>query len=156
MFRLDKVVQACVAEYRQIYPGTAFITDFAAVTINGTPEYIAQLLDKVVANAVDFAPAGKPVRLSCKSDTGEAVISVANPGPGLEAHMKDRIFEPMVSVRPDGNNKVPHLGMGLHIVRMITEYHGGYLYADNLIEEEGVIVVIRLPLAKGASSADKH
>jgi len=152
VFRLDKVVQACVAECRQIYPGTPFIADFSAVTISGTPEYIAQMLDKIVANAVDFSSAGTPVRIVCKVDTGEAVISVSNQGPYLEAHMKDRIFEAMVSVRPNGRNKVPHLGMGLHIARMITEYHGGYLYADNLIGEEGVIVVIRLPLVKPSAN----
>jgi signal transduction histidine kinase len=36
--------------------------------------------------------------------------------------------------------------MGLHIARMITEYHGGYIYADNLLDEQGVIIVVRLPL----------
>ncbi len=35
--------------------------------------------------------------------------------------------------------------MGLHIARMITEFHQGYIYADNLLEE-GVIVVLRIPL----------
>jgi len=36
--------------------------------------------------------------------------------------------------------------MGLHIARMIAEYHGGFVYADNLIEDEGVIVVLRIPV----------
>src|SRR5690606_9420724 len=66
IFRLDQVVEACVAEYRQIYPETTFETDFAPVTIQGTPEYIAQMMDKIVANAVDFSPPGRPVRVTCK------------------------------------------------------------------------------------------
>jgi dedicated sortase system histidine kinase len=147
---LNKVVEACVDEYRQIYPAASFVTDISkeAVLIMGTAEYIAQLMDKVVANAVDFATPGTPVRITCREDTGEAVITVSNSGPPLEAGMKDRIFDSMVSVRPERMKKVPHLGMGLHIVRMITEFHGGYVYADNLIGEEGVIVVVRLPLHK--------
>jgi two-component system sensor histidine kinase ChvG len=147
---LNKVIEACVAEYRQIYPGTTFVTDISSkpVMIIGTAEYIAQLMDKVVANAVEFSVPGKPIRVTCKEDTGEAVVSVSNFGPYLEPHMKDRIFDSMVSIRPEGKKKVPHLGMGLHIARMITHYHGGHIYADNLIEEEGVIVVVSLPLMK--------
>ncbi len=145
---LNKVIEACVAEYRQIYPGTPFVTDISkrAVMITGTAEYIAQMMDKVVANAVEFSLPGKPIRVTCNEDTGEAVITVSNCGPCLEPHMKDRIFDSMVSIRPEGRKKVPHLGMGLHIARMITQYHDGYIYADNLLEQEGVILVVRLPL----------
>ncbi|MEY4640392.1 MAG: hypothetical protein RLZZ227_386, partial [Pseudomonadota bacterium] len=145
---LNKVVEACVAEYRQIYPGVPFKSGISKspVTIMGTPEYIAQLMDKVVANAVDFSEPGKPVLVTCREDTGEAVITVSNNGPYLKDNMKDRIFDSMVSVRPEHMKKVPHLGMGLHIARMIAEYHGGYIYAENLIGEQGVIVVVRLPL----------
>lgn len=145
---LNKVVEACVAEYRQIYPGTEFKASISRnpVRIMGTPEYIAQLMDKIVANAVDFSSAGTPIVVTCREDTGEAVITVSNNGPYLEEGMKDRIFDSMVSVRPERMKKVPHLGMGLHIARMIAEYHGGYIYAENLIGEAGVIVVVRLPL----------
>ena len=144
---LNKVIEACVNEYRQIYPGVQFKAGIskAPVLIMGTPEYIAQLMDKVVANAVDFSTPGKPVTVTCREDTGEAVITVSNNGPLLEPGMKDRIFDSMISVRPERMKKVPHLGMGLHIARMITEYHGGYIYAENLIGEAGVIVVVRLP-----------
>lgn len=147
---LNRVIEACVAEYRQIYPHLRFETDIAGagepVWIMGSAEHIAQLMDKVVANAVDFSHAKQPVQVRCRAEGGEAVVSVANHGPWLDPTMKDRIFDSMVSVRPESKKRVPHLGMGLHIARMVTEYHGGYIYADNLIEHEGVIVVVRLPL----------
>jgi signal transduction histidine kinase len=145
---LNKVVEACVAEYRQIYPGIEFKASISKtpVKIMGTPEYIAQLMDKVVANAVDFSEAGKPIAITCREDTGEGVITISNNGPYLPDGMKDRMFDSMISVRPERMKKVPHLGMGLHIARMIAEYHGGYIYAENLIGEPGVIVVVRIPL----------
>jgi len=111
-------------------------------------EHGAQLMDKIISNAVDFADPEHPVRVNCNEDTGEAAISVSNHGPCLDLHMKDRIFDSMVSVRSQSRKKLPHLGMGLHIARMITEYHGGYIYADNLLGGDGVIVVVRLPLYK--------
>lgn len=114
--------------------------------ILGNADYIVQLMDKVVANAVEFSYEGKPIRVACYEDNGEAIVSVANSGPYLDHTMKDRIFDSMISVRPENKKKQPHLGMGLHIARMIAEYHGGFIMADNLIEEEGVIVVLRIPL----------
>ena len=145
---LSKVIDACVQEYQQIYPHVDFESKISLhpVRIQGNADYIAQLMDKVVANAVEFSAEGKPIRVACYEDAGDAIVSVANSGPYLDHDMKDRIFDSMVSVRPEGKKKQPHLGMGLHIARMIADFHGGYIYADNLIEEEGVIVVLRIPL----------
>ncbi len=148
IFDLAKVIAACSEGYSQIYPHVNFqlnITD-SAVMIKGSADYIVQLMDKLVANAVEFSFEGKPIQIKCRAEDNEAVISVANSGPYLAEEMKDRIFDSMVSVRPESKKRQPHLGMGLHIARMISEYHEGYIYADNLLEEEGVIVVLRIPL----------
>jgi len=145
---LAKVIDACVQEYQQIYPNVEFESRISLqpVRIMGNADYIAQLMDKVVANAVEFSLDNKPVRVACYEDGGDAIVSVANAGPYLDHDMKDRIFDSMVSVRPEGKKKQPHLGMGLPIARMIADFHNGYIYADNLLDEEGVIVVLRIPV----------
>jgi len=145
---LELVAQACVDQYRQIYPAARFETDIAShrMLVQGSAEHLVQLLDKVVANAVEFSKPGPPILLNCREDNGEAVLSVSNHGPYLDPAMKDRIFDSMVSVRPQGNKGLPHLGLGLHIARLIAEFHNGTIYAENLMGEEGVIVVVRLPL----------
>jgi two-component system, OmpR family, sensor histidine kinase ChvG len=145
---LNKVIDACVQEYQQIYPTVEIESkiSLSPVQILGNADYIVQLMDKVVANAVEFSEEGKSIRVACYEDNGEAVVSIANSGQYLDHDMKDRIFDSMVSVRPESKKKQPHLGMGLHIARMIAEFHQGYIYADNLLEEEGVIVVLRIPL----------
>lgn len=148
IFDLAKVIAACSEGYTQIYPHIKFNLNITnkPVMINGSADYIVQLMDKLIANAVEFSYEGKPVQIKCNSEDNEALISVANSGPYLAEEMKDRIFDSMVSVRPESKKRQPHLGMGLHIARMISEYHEGYIYADNLLEEEGVIVVLRIPL----------
>ena len=145
---LELVAQACVDQYRQIYPAARFETDIAShrMLVQGSAEHLVQLLDKIVANAVEFSKPGQPILLNCREDNGEAVLSVSNHGPYLDPAMKDRIFDSMVSVRPQGNKGLPHLGLGLHIARLIAEFHNGTIYAENLMGEEGVIVVVRLPL----------
>lgn len=148
--QLEQLVAACVDQYRQIYPGSTFVAETSStpVPILGSAEHLVQLLDKVVANAVEFSAVGMPISFRCHEEAGDAVISVSNYGPCLDPAMKDRIFDSMVSVRPQGNKGVPHLGLGLHIARLIAEFHNGYIYAENLLANDGVIVVVRLPLAK--------
>jgi two-component system, OmpR family, sensor histidine kinase ChvG len=145
---LNKVIDACAQEYQQIYPTVEFESkiSLSPVRILGNADYIVQLMDKIVANAVEFSEQGKSIRVACYEDNGEAVVSVANSGQYLDHDMKDRIFDSMVSVRPESKKKQPHLGMGLHIARMVAEFHGGYIYADNLLEEKGVIFILRIPL----------
>ncbi|MBT6042521.1 MAG: proteobacterial dedicated sortase system histidine kinase [Gammaproteobacteria bacterium] len=147
---LSRVIDACVQEYQQIYPTIEFESkiSLSPIRILGNADYIAQLMDKLIANAVEFSSPEKPVRVACYADNGEAVVSIANSGPYLDHTMKDRIFDSMVSVRPESKKKQPHLGMGLHIARMVAEFHRGFIVADNLIEEEGVIVVLRIPLSQ--------
>jgi len=60
--------------------------------------------------------------------------------------MKDRLFESMISVRPQVKQDQPHLGMGLHIARLITEFHGGKIGAENRQDREGVVITVVVPL----------
>lgn len=103
------------------------------------PEAIAQALDKLVSNAVDFARPGTPVRISLQRSGGRSPvwrIAVANQGPPLPATMRDSLFDSMVSVRPGGTRGSAHLGMGLYLVRLVAEFHGGRAFARDL--DDGV------------------
>jgi signal transduction histidine kinase len=63
--------------------------------------------------------------------------------------MQGRLFDSMVSVRAAGDAGVPHLGLGLYIVRVIAEFHGGYAQAVNRADGAGVTVVVTLPALTG-------
>ncbi len=52
----------------------------------------------------------------------------------------------MVSVRAGGDAAEPHLGLGLYIVRLIAEFHGGRADARNRADGAGVVVTVTLPL----------
>ena len=105
------------------------------------------MLDKLVANAVEFATGEDPVELSLACAEGKAVLRVRNRGPLLPAAMKERLFDSLVSVRQHAPGDEPHLGLGLYIVRLIAEFHGGRAHAGDLPDGSGVIFEVRLPLA---------
>lgn len=143
-----EVVKGCVEGYRLAYPLSQFSLDIGGypIFVKGVPEYIAQLLDKLIANAVEFSHPGQPIVVNCRIVRDQAVIRVSNAGPYLPQEMKDRVFESMVSVRPHQKQRQPHLGMGLHIARLITDFHNGQIRADNREDIEGVTITVSIPL----------
>ena len=145
---LVAVVHGSVEGYKLAYPDQQFDLDMESGPIfaNGVPEYIAQMLDKLIANAVEFSYPDQPITVYCHTLRDHAVIKVSNAGPSLPAEMGDRVFDAMISVRPQEKQKQPHLGIGLHIARLITEFHGGQIRAENRKDREGVTISVVIPL----------
>lgn len=145
---LSQVLPGCVEGYKLAYPESLFDLDISPhpIYINGVPEYIAQLLDKLIANAVEFSYEDQAITVFCRALRDHAIIKVSNAGPNLPEEMKDRLFESMISVRPQEKQDQPHLGMGLHIARLITEFHGGQIRAENRQDREGVVITAVMPL----------
>jgi signal transduction histidine kinase len=112
----------------------------------GTPDLIAQMVDKLVANAVEFGKDGV-IDVSLARDDGDALLSVSNEGPPLPEMEAGHLFDSMVSVRGGGDAAEPHLGLGLYIVRLIAEFHGGRAQAANRPDASGVVVSVTIPLA---------
>ena len=115
-------------------PARALVSDFR----------IEQMLDKLIDNAVDFHRAGTPIRVQLECFGDLAQIVVANRGAALSKSKLNTIFDSMVSHRGPDNRL--HFGLGLHVVRIIAEHHGGTATAVNLEDQSGVAFVIRLPL----------
>jgi dedicated sortase system histidine kinase len=145
-FDLVQVVAGCVAGYRLAYPAAAiaFASPTSEIVVDGAPDLIAQMLDKLVANAVEFA-AGGAVEVGLVRTDESAVLTVANDGPLLPAGDPARLFESMVSARTGGDTAEPHLGLGLYIVRLIAEFHGGKVQAANRSGAAGVVFTVRIP-----------
>ncbi len=112
--------------------------------VSGSPDLLAQLMDKLVDNAADFTAEGGWIRIALTQDDKGCCVSVSNPGPPLPPELQGQIFDSMVSQRKEKGAK-PHLGLGLYIVRLITQFHGGEASADNLPDGSGVIFRINLP-----------
>jgi len=130
------VVGGCVEGYRMAYAPRRFelaLPDAPAM-VEGAPDLLAQMLDKLVENAVDFAAAGTAIRVSLDA---KARLRVENDGPPLPEALRDSLFDSMISQR-DERSSVPHLGLGLYIARLIAEFHGGTLLAENLSGARGV------------------
>jgi len=153
-FDLAAVVRGCVEGYRGAYPGREFALDAPAapVAMSGVPDAFAQLLDKLVENALDFAPAGTAIRVALASDGRRARLAVANDGPPIPPAMLPRLFDAMVTARDDGQGRGGHLGLGLAIVRLVAGFHGGEARAANLPGGRGAVFEVEVPVADAPGS----
>jgi len=149
-FNLFDVVNGCIQGYQQIYP--SFIIEYQVSTeklmLWGSPEHIAQLLDKVITNAVEFSQ-DQHIFVSIEQKSKEVAIHISNNGVLLPETMEQRLFDSMVSVRDiphRSEDKTPHLGLGLYIARLICEFHGGKISASNHHNPQGVTVSATLPI----------
>ena len=104
-----------------------------------------QALDKLFDNALSFTPENGWMRLGLRVDGDAAEIELANQGEPLPAAMQGRLFDSLVSLRDKARpGDVPHLGLGLYVVRLVAERHHGVASARNLEDGSGVAFTLRL------------
>jgi signal transduction histidine kinase len=97
-----------------------------ATTRNTTPasprfdaEQMHRALDNLILNAIENTPPGGTVKVEADNRDGRVTLCVRDTGPGVPENIRERLFEPFVTGRPDGT------GLGLAIVREIAHAHGG-------------------------------
>ncbi|WP_406828928.1 ATP-binding protein [Microbulbifer sp. ARAS458-1] len=145
-FDLHDLLQLLTQSYADAHPSHRFSLQSpdGPQLYYGAPELLAQLLDKLADNAVSFAPEDSEIQFELETTTRAYHISVSNDGPLLPEGFGQKLFDSLVSVRNDGG-KAGHLGLGLHIARLIADFHQGELKAANREDGRGVIFTLLLP-----------
>jgi two-component system NtrC family sensor kinase len=120
--------------------------------------YLRQVVDNLVRNAreamteqrdsrdVIGEPRDARLRVTVSRDAGQAVVRVADNGPGIAPEKLSRIFEPFVSTKGKG------MGLGLAICREIVEAHAGRIEVESAVGQ-GTTFTVRLPLYGDGLSA---
>ncbi|MEA3404529.1 MAG: HAMP domain-containing sensor histidine kinase [Pseudomonadota bacterium] len=132
------------------------------VFVLGDGFMIEQMMDKLISNAKDFSDGKHPIQVTCKHTVGhQAMIQVDNSGPSLPAGYEKQIFDGMTSIRTLNQDDQTHLGLGLHIVKLITLYHGGQVQAENITIQNapdltGVRFTVTLPTLEITDSGQKN
>ena len=144
---LAALVHEFVAGYRISQPDHRFElqVESAPLHIEGNADHLAQMLDKLIDNAVQFCHPGKTIVVRLRRWGNNAEIMVRNEGRTLPENLRERLFDPMVS-HGRTDVKRAHLGLGLFVVRLITEYHNGRAWADNRGDPPGVAVTVSIPV----------
>ena len=105
---------------------------------------IVQVVINIVDNAIKYTPAGSAIAVSISKKNQNAVVEIADDGPGIPASAKDRIFDMFYTASSAGADSRRGLGLGLALCKSIINAHGGEItVADN--SSKGTIFRFTLP-----------
>jgi dedicated sortase system histidine kinase len=146
-FDLRELIASTVAAYRDGFPHSSFALEVPEdpCFVRGAPDLIAQLLDKLIENAVDFCPPAGRITVSLAREADRYALAVSNDGPRIAADVLPHLFESLYEQR-SGRDDRPHFGLGLYIVRLVAEFHGGSARAANREDGGGAVFTVTLPM----------
>lgn len=100
------------------------------IQLNAAPELIAQMLDKLIHNAQTHSQEHDQILIELQQTTAQITLTVFNSGSELDPKHQHKIFDSLASFRTQKSTQ-PHLGLGLHIAKLIAEYHQANITAQN-------------------------
>lgn len=107
------------------------------------PVQIDQVLTNLIENAARFSPPGGEISVSVAPWHAGVQVRVADQGPGIAPHDRERVFEPFARVESNPDARVSS-GLGLAIARAIVLAHGGRIWIEGA-PGGGTAVVFELP-----------
>jgi signal transduction histidine kinase len=112
--------------------------------VSGDRELLWRAIENVLRNAIRHAPSGSSIDVTVKKNSGKALISIRDYGPGVPPDMLQKIFEPFFRVDDSRDSQTGGVGLGLAIAHRAVMAHRGRLTAGNAVP--GLRVSMELPL----------
>ena len=142
------------ASHALLRPGQQLNVDIppGSAVVCGSREALVGAVLNLVTNALQAGGSAASVNVESHAAGPFAEIRVSDNGPGVPAALRQRIFEPFFTSRPDGT------GLGLAVVRSVAEAHGGAVRLESDTEpgSGGACFVLCLPLAAGVGQQLEH
>jgi PAS domain S-box-containing protein len=113
---------------------------------------VTQVIGNLLHNAAKFTRRGDEVRLAMVVVDGTAEIRVRDTGTGIEPALLPQLFGAFVQGERSLARAEGGLGLGLALVKGITELHGGRVSAASAGKGKGAEFVVRLPLVEAQAS----
>jgi signal transduction histidine kinase len=136
--------------HREMVPSVQIIERFATPSFSmiGDAKLLFQVFSNLLSNAIKYSPDGGAIEVDAEMFPNEVVVAVADQGIGIPLGDFDRLFERYH--RGSNVSGIVGTGVGLHLVKMVVDLHGGRVVVNSK-EGEGSRFSIHLPL-KDASS----
>jgi two-component system OmpR family sensor kinase len=118
--------------------------------VEGSRDELHRMVLNLLENAVRHTPAGSRVELRLRAEQGDAVVEVADDGPGIPAAMREQVFDRFVrGTGPADTARGTGTGLGLAIVSAVAASHGGSVEAAESAPG-GALFMARIPIATAA------
>lgn len=108
---------------------------------------LVQIIGNILSNAGKYTPDKGKIALSARREGSEAVITVTDNGIGIPEKFLPHIFDLFTQVEHETEHNRDGLGIGLSLVKRLTEKHGGTVSAHSAGPGQGTRFILRLPVA---------
>ena len=115
------------------------------VWVHADETRLEQIVTNIVGNAIKFTPEAGAISVRVSAEDRDAVLCVEDSGAGISAELLPRIFDLFVQGDHTIDRAKGGLGLGLTLVRRLTEMHGGTITAASKGAGQGASFTIRLP-----------
>ena len=144
---LGTLVHDAVEDFRVVAPDRTVAVDIAeGVVVAGDRLRLRQIVDNLLSNVRTHTPAGTEVRVYVSNGGNQAVLTVADHGPGIAHADQERIFERFWRADPARTRSRGGTGLGLAIVASLVHAHDGSVSLESE-PGRGAAFTVRLPLA---------
>jgi signal transduction histidine kinase len=124
--------------------GVKIMAELDALEVTGDPERLSQVVTNLLTNAIQYNQPSGEVRVKLESQTGLAVLKIADTGQGIAPEDLPRVFERFY--RADKSRTgAGNAGLGLSICKAIVEAHGGTMEVASK-QNVGTTFTVRLPV----------
>ena len=154
-FDLVEAFSSCcdMAEQLAVKRGVSLLRESSpcAIMMRGDARAVRQILLNIMSNAVKFTPSGGQVRCRATASPGEpACVAVSDNGVGISEENQARVFEPFYQEGERADVTGGGLGLGLALVKVLTELHGGRVRLQSR-KGVGTTVEVQFPLWRTAN-----
>jgi signal transduction histidine kinase len=131
---------------------TLLVDNERALWLQGNPDELHRMILNLLDNAARHTPPAATVELRLRAEGGEAVVEVADDGPGIAAELRGQIFDRFVRGEgPADTATGPGSGLGLAIVQAVAISHGGVAEASES-DRGGALFRVRIPLTSAPAA----
>jgi two-component system, chemotaxis family, CheB/CheR fusion protein len=151
---VSSAVQACGADAERAKVSLQ-VQAASGLWVDADSDRLQQIVINLVSNAVKFTPGGGHVTASVLAKDGRGLVVVEDSGIGIEASRLTGLFQ-MFQQGQVGAQRAPGLGIGLALVKSLTEMHGGRVWAESAGPGLGSRFTVELPLCEEALARLAH
>jgi PAS domain S-box-containing protein len=117
------------------------------IMLHADPVRLTQVFGNLLTNACKYTDAGGQIRLTAEREGNQVLVRVTDTGIGISAEQLPRVFEIFSQVQSAQERSQGGLGIGLTLVKRLTEMHGGSVEAHSDGAGKGSEFIVRLPIA---------
>jgi two-component system OmpR family sensor kinase len=149
------VVEKAVSRFSGSHLGRPLeldLCDSDEARIEADPNLLRRVIENLLENAHKYSPTGSPIRLSLAAQDGQAVVTVADRGQGIDPQDLPFVFEPFFRADRSRTRQTGGVGLGLALSERIVEAHGGRIEIQSELGK-GTRVTFTIPLAGPAADS---